>query len=233
MTRSQEDYVFKAFKNLYWKFPAGQCVRGEQPDFIINTVDKIIGVEITQIFVDNYIHNSINQKRVESLQSMTGEKLCEKLEQIVPFKFILSINFSSKQFSQNEIDRIVLHCINCFKTVQFPKEFGVIDIDNLGQLPDEIESINFYHYPSLKHPFFSQGAGGVLPNLTLQHLQVILNKKHQSLKQYKQCDEHWLLIEEGTFLSDSFGDISIEEFDTNFHSVFLYRHAKGEIVQLK
>jgi hypothetical protein len=233
MTRSQEDYVFNAFKDLYSKFPAGQCIRGEQPDYIIDTLDKIIGVEITQIFVDNYMNTSINQKRVESLQGMFGEKLCEKLEQIVLFKFVLSIDFSSEDFSQNETDRIVLDCVKYFKTVQFPKEFVSIDVDNFGQFPDEIDSIYFFHYPSLQNSFFSQSAGGVLPDLTLQHLQVILDKKHQALQQYKQCDEHWLLIEEGTFLSGSFGDISIEEFETDFQSVFLYRHAKGEIVQLK
>ena len=233
MTRSQDDYVFKAFKDLYAKFPPGQCIRTEQPDYIVKTIDKIIGVEITQIFVDNYIHKSINQKRVESLQSMFGEKLCEKLEQIVPFNFVLSIDFSPKDFSQNEIDRIVLNCINYFKSVQFPKEFVSIDVDNFGQLPDEIDSINFFHYPSPQKSFFSQSAGGVLPDLTLQHLKVVLDKKHQALQRYEQCDEHWLLIEEGTFSSDSFGDISIEEFETDFQSVFLYRHAKGEIVQLK
>ncbi|MGV8879205.1 MAG: hypothetical protein ACOH2A_09255 [Sphingobacteriaceae bacterium] len=233
MNRSQEDYIFHAFKDLYNKFPVGQCIRGEQPDYIINTVDKIIGVEITQIFVDNYINPSINQKRIESLQVIFGDKLCEKLEQIIPFKFVLSVDFSLKGFSQNEIDRIVLNCVNYLKTIQFSNEFVSIDVDNFGQLPDAIDSINFFHYPSLQKPFFSQSAGGVLPDLTLQHLQIILNKKHKALKQYRRCDKHWLLIVEGTFLSDGFGDIFIEEFESDFQNVFLYRHAKGEVLQLK
>lgn len=164
---------------------------------------------------------------------MFGDELCKMVEQIVPFMFVLSIDFSLKRFSQNEIGRVALDCVNYLKVAQFPKEFVSIDIENFGQLPDEIDSINFFHYPSLQKAFFSQSAGGVLPDLTLKHLQVILNKKHRALKKYQNCDEHWLLIEEGTFLSDSFGDISIEEFKTDFQNVFLYRHAKGEIVQLK
>jgi len=164
---------------------------------------------------------------------MLGDKLCEHLEKILPFNFILSIQFGSKDFSKNEVDKIVLDCSNYLRTVQFPKDFTSLDIDNLGQLPDEIETINFFHYPFAKKPFFSESAGGVLPDLTIQHLQIILDKKHKALKQYKRCDEHWLLIEEGTFLADSFGDISIEEFETEFHKVFLYRHAKGELLQLK
>ena len=153
------------------------------------------------------------------------------MKYIIPFLALLIT--SANAFSQNEIDGIVLNCVNYLRTVQFPKEFVSIDVDNFGQLPDEIDSINFFHYPSLQTPFFSQSASGVMPDLTLQHLQVILNKKHEALMQYRHCHEHWLLIEEGTFLSDSFGDISIEDFETDFQKVFLYRHAKGEIVELK
>lgn len=160
MNRSQEDYVFKAFKNLYEEFPRGQCIRTEQPDYIVKTFDKSIGVEITQIFVDNYIHPSINQKRVESLQGMFGEKLCEKLQQIVFFNFVLSVDFSPTDFPQNEIGKIVLNCINYFKSFQFPKEFVSIDVENFGQLPDEINSINFFNFPSAQKSFFSQSAGG-------------------------------------------------------------------------
>src|SRR5699024_8448256 len=117
--------------------------------------------------------------------------------------------------------------------IRFPREFSSLDFDNIGQLPKYIKNINLFYYPSLQESFFSHTAYGVLPNLTLRHLQIILDKKHKALRKYKQCDEHWLLIEEGTFLSDSFGRILVEEFNTDFHRVFLYRHAKNEIVQLK
>lgn len=234
MSPLQEEFLFNAFKKLYSGFPSGQHVHDNEPDYIIYSNTKTIGVELTQIFIDNYIDASVNEKRKESLRSLLGNSLCEKLDQIILFKFVLSIDFSKKDFSTNKIAGIVSACETYFISIKFPtQEFTSIDIDNFGQLPDEIESINFFKYPSLKKSFFSESAGGVLPELTLQHLQAILNKKEKALKKYKICNEQWLLIEEGTFLSDSFGDVLVQEFFTDFNKVFLYRHAKGELVQLK
>lgn len=233
MSNSREEYVFNLFKEKYQEFPLGQCTRGEQPDYIITSGQTMIGIEITQIFVDNYVSSSLNQKRKESLRSMLGERLCEKIQSVMPFKFILSIDFNSKDFSKNEIDENVLNCINYLKKLPFPETFVSIDIDNLGQLPDVINGINFFQHPSLKKSFYSECAGGVLPDLTMQHLQIVLDKKHKSLKKYRQCKEHWLLIEEDTFLADSFGEITTGEFKTDFQKVFLYRHSKGELLQLR
>lgn len=218
---------------MYSNFPAGECIRGEQPDYTIHGADKTIGIEITQVFVDNHINTSLNEKRKESLQSMLGENLCDRLDQILSFKFVLSIDFSTKGFSKNEIPMIVKACETYIQQLQFPiQDFTSVDIENLGQLPDEIDNINFFRFPSLDKSFFSEASGAVLPDLSEKNLQVVLNKKDKALTQYKTCDEHWLLIEEGTFLSDSFGDVAIKKFDTDFHKVFLYRHSKGQVVQL-
>jgi hypothetical protein len=234
MNYNQEEYVFKAFKKLYSRFPAGECIRDEQPDYIVYGADSVIGIEITQIFIDNHIDSSLNEKRMESLQSMLGENLCDRLDPKVPFKFVLSIDFSKKGFAKSEIPLIVKSCETYVKQLHFPQQdFNSIDLKNWGQLPDQIENLNLFKFPSLKKSLFSEVAGSVLPELTEKNLQVVLTKKGKALKQYKACDEHWLLIEEGTFVSDSFGDIAVNRLDTNFNKVFLYRHSKGQVVQLK
>lgn len=234
MSDSEEEYIFNAFKRLYPDFPSGQYIHADRPDYIISSANRTIGVEITQIFIDNYLNESINEKRKETLRGLLGDSLCEKLDLIVPFRFVLSIDFGTKNFSRNEINKIVSGCETYFKSIQFPtQDLKSIDFENFGQLPEEINSINFFKYPSLKKSVFSEHAGGILPDLTQQHLQVILDKKEKSLKKYKACDEYWLLIKEGTFLSDSFGNISVDSVNTTFDKVFLYRNAKGEFIQLK
>lgn len=234
MNRSQEEYIFKAFKELYTDFPEGKYIRGEQPDYIIHTSGKTIGVEITQIFIDSYTDSSSNEKRKESLHSMVGHTLCQKLIPIVPFKFLLSIDYSKNNFSKFDINIITSACEIYFKQIQFSiQDYTPIDINNFGQLPKEIDSINLFRYPSLKDSSFVESAGGITPNLTSQHLQAILDKKDKSLKKYKPCNEHWLLIEEGTFYADSFDDIVVDQIKTDFKKIFLYRHSKKEIIELK
>ena len=234
MTRSHEEYVFKAFKELYHDFPVGEYIRDEQPDFVIKTGNKLIGVEITQVFIDNYLNTSLNKKRKENLHKLFGENLCKKLSLIIPYKFVLSIDFSKeKDFSTNQIDCITLACDKYFRSFHYTAESTSLIIENSGQLPEEIGIIELYKFPSLRKSFYSESAAGIIPDLTMQHLNVILNKKDKALKNYRRCDEHWLLIEEGTFIADSFGDVLIDKFSTDFHKVFLYRHSMRELIQLK
>ena len=185
MTRSQEEFVFCAFKELYHDFPVGEYIRGEQPDFVIHTVNKLIGVEITQVFIDNYLNPRFNKKRKESLHKKFGDNLCEKLIPIIPFNFVLSIDFGVRDFSTNEIDIIITDCGKYFRYAQFPDDLIKLNIENIGQLPQEIESVELFKFPHLKKSFYSESAVGVMPDLTLKHLSTILEKKGKALKKYR------------------------------------------------
>ena len=75
---------------------------------------------------------------------------------------------------------------------------------------------------------------GAIPNLKAEHLQLVLDKKEKAKKDYKECDEYWLLIQEGSFYDDSFEDIEITKPPhTSFDKVLLYRQSENLIVQLK
>ena len=232
--KEREKYVFESFKELYNDFPEGVIIPGEKPDYLINSNDRIIGVEITQVFIDNFIGSELNEKRKENIRSMLGDLLCNKIKTVVPYKFVLDIEFSNKDFSTNHIERIALACEEYIRLIEFPKEIiESFDIENYGQLPDEIININLLYFPSLDKSFFSEISGGVVPNLAQRHLKCILDKKEAALKNYRFCHEYWLLIKEGTFYSDSFNKIDIEEIETTFEKIFIYRHSQRKVVQLK
>lgn len=234
MDQLQEKYILKALKELYTNFPNGKIIHDDCPDFIIDVDNKTIGIEITQIFIDSHLDTGLNEKRKESLRCKLGDGLCEKLESIVPFKFLLSIDYSLKDFSNNKISPIISVCADYLRQLNFSSENVVsIDIDNFGQLPEEIDSLNLFKFPSLSKSSYVETAGGCVPNLTNQYLQIALDKKNAALKKYKFCDEYWLLIEEGTYHSDSFDAIELGEIHTDFEKVSLYRHSRKEIITLK
>lgn len=234
MSPAQEKYIFESFKELYKDFPEGTINQSDKPDYIIALPNKTIGVEITQVLIDNDIDSRLNEKRRESLKRQLGQVLCSKLEAIVTFKYLLSVDFSDTDFASNEINQIVKACETCIHGLQFPEhDVTSVDITNYGQLPAAIDNLNFYYYPKLKESFYVETAGGAVPNLTTKHLQIILNKKESSLKNYQLCDEYWLLIEEGTFKSDSFDAVEVDDLITTFTKIFIYRHSNNEIVQVK
>jgi hypothetical protein len=231
--KRHEKFVFDCFRNSYTDFLNGELIHDDKPDFIIKLNEKIIGVEVTQIFVDNLINNSSKIKEKEVLQGFLGDRLCEKVSLFIPFKFVLSIDFSDRIFYKNDIDRIVHSSEKYLKQIKFSEQSFTQSIENLGQLPDEIDYLYFIRNDKLNFSRYCYSDGAILPTLRLQNLKAILQDKEEALKGYKKCDEYWLLIEEGAFPSDSFGDISIKKFQTIYDKVFLYRKAHAQTIRLK
>ena len=101
MPPSQEKYIFESFKKLYKNFPEGTITQSDKPDYIMALSYTTIGVEITQILIDNDIDSSLNEKRKENLRRQLGQVLCSKVEPLVTFKYLLGVNFSDTNHAMN------------------------------------------------------------------------------------------------------------------------------------
>jgi hypothetical protein len=234
MNNAEEKYWFEKFKESFKDFPDGHIIHRDKPDFIIQLDNKTIGVELTQIFKDNTVDSSLNEKRKESLRSMVGNTLCDKVQSLIPCGVCLDINWSKKDFSKGDIDKITDACVKQIKQLQYPTENYVsFDIVNNGQLPEEIIDISIMNFHHLDKPYFVNSNSGVISRVTTEHLKVVLDKKEKAVKNYTNCSEFWLLIIEGSFLSDSFNKVDVQLSTTTFSKVLINRMAEKQVVQLK
>lgn len=234
MGSRHEKYILDNFRELFINFPEGDVIPSEMPDFLVKSDIKTTGIELTHIFNDIHIDGKNNEKRRENIRRMVGDSLCEKLKLIIPYTFILSINFSRKEFVTNDISRIVSESIQSLCEFHFvTSAIASVNFENIGQLPNEIDQINVQRYDKMDSSFYSESAGGAIPNLTELHLAGVLSKKEQALKSYQYCDEYWLLIESDSFYSDAFNEIKLGRIETSFDRVFIYRHNKREVTTLK
>lgn len=229
-----EEFYLEVFRRFYPSFPNGEIVHSDKPDYIIDTGDKKIGIEITKFFVDNIDGKASKKKRLEILHNCLGEKLRKELESIVPFKFVLSVQFSKFDFSKNEVEPIVRKCVNHIKTIRSLDRFDSIAVENEGDLPKEISSFEVKYAPSYSKSLYAYTDSAILPDLSLELIQNILDNKHKKLINYQECNEHWLLIVEDGFYSSRFGENYIESLESDFDKVFLLRISKEEkIIELK
>jgi len=54
MSSPQEIRVLQVFQELYASFPHGKIQESESPDFILHSIDKVIGIEVTEVFQDSH-----------------------------------------------------------------------------------------------------------------------------------------------------------------------------------
>lgn len=84
MTREEEIALFTNFRNNYKNFPNGVVEYSDKPDVLIHCDNKVIGIELTEVFQDlnegkesklkaiEFQHNKIGQEIVEGLQKHTN-----------------------------------------------------------------------------------------------------------------------------------------------------------------
>jgi hypothetical protein len=235
MTLKEEKYLLKQLKSCYKPFPKGEIQKTEKPDFLIQTARKKIGIELTEIFQDSHNGHSKYQQRSSDRSKFT-EKLILKLQKFVDFTFHISIHFSDFHHLKKSKEKESV--MKAFKAsishlMQLKNMHGVL-IEDFRRLPQEIDSIKIGRFDGLEESYDEQPDGEVVSDMTNAHIEPIILKKEEKLKNYQECDEHWLLIKEGNYYAGTFSDIKVEYLlSSSFTRIFLFRISKSEIIELK
>ncbi len=240
LKKVRERRVLDRFIELSHDFPLGEIKESdkERPDFIYQSEGRTIGIELTRIYIDD-VGNGSKLKQQEIDRKKIGECIVEEVKRYYSVPFVLHIHYSY----HHELERlrkpeIIRQCTISCLDVLLNEDDGYFKIENHPmsrfELPQEIESIVLHIQKKLGDSYYSEGAAAAIPNLQDKHLLHRLEEKNRKKKGYKTCDEYWLIIEEGTFAADTFGDIEVTmPIQSDFDQVFLYRRGKAEIIILK
>ncbi len=236
MTLEEEEWIFEMFVRLHPDVYRKDFKKTESPDFTLQLEEKIIGVELTEIFQDSTDKDSKLQKKSSDGISFT-EDFIKEIQPNIPFKFAVNFHFSRfhpiRKFErQNLIKEISKICIPSLIRLH-NKEF--LDFDYYNGIPEQIDLIQFSRYDALNESYNSRSEGGIVRSLTSEPLQKVINKKEKKLRNYSPCDEYWLVIREGNYYAGSFSDDIDEEITvkSNFDRIFLLRTKKEELIILK
>lgn len=235
LTREFEKIIFEEFRTLHAEFPNGDYQQTDRPDFIIKSESNKIGVEITEVFQDSHLGHSKYQQR-SSVRHLITKKLIEKLQEIVPFTFHVSIHFSDHiPIRKNKEQELIDNLFNCCsKPLRELKNYQSMVIEDYFILPDTVDFIRINRYDGLDESFDEKPDGGVVSNLEYKHLKPILQKKDSKLDDYQKCDEYWLLIREGNYYAGTFKELNLElPVQSKFDKVYLFRTNENSIIELK
>ena len=236
MNRTEEKSIIKRFQDNFPDFPTGQLSYEDRPDFIVFG-NKNVGIEITQIFRDQRSTRGSKLRAIENRHRQLGENIIEALNEMAFHSLVLTIDTANHaDLTRVDVRQVanacLPHVINHAAQLNNLERCSII---NYGQLPEEIDQLNLFLNTELTESQFIESGGTALPNLTTEDIQFVLAKKNKELAGYKNCDEYWLIIKEGSFIADSFGDIHVNSdlLDSHFDRVFLIRQSNSQIVQLK
>jgi len=223
--KNRELAHLSAFRESITDFPTGEINNDQKnPDFIIHSDHKLIGIEHTEIFheankdnrtlqaKENYIFKILN--RAKEIYDSSNNK-----------SVVVWVNFSSNpRLGTNKIDPISDSLVEIVKE-NIPEINQTKKIRHTWSkgdpLPEEIGSITIGNFRSQDKSSWHPPMAGFQPEVPIQYVQKSIDKKNGKVKDYlKICDDIWLLIVVYELWPSTLFDVSGEALNKSYLSKF-------------
>jgi hypothetical protein len=240
--KARERAYLGRFRENFADFPEGEVVSTEQPDFLIKTESRWVGVELTEYHVQEP-----DEGRGSPMRALEGTE--DKV-----------LRLASEQHQSKGLPPVVVHVLwhphQAFsrrRTQELAADLADLVQEHLPEpgheaairlrhpawrsLPQEVASLRIDRRIRFLKNSWKPVRAAFVPTLTPSELQQIMRSKEAKVPSYRQqCREVWLLIVARGFEPSTFGDLGSEveahEFETAFDRVFFLHHADEYVAEL-
>lgn len=229
------------FAELSMLLSNGDIYNFEEPDFVIYQPNRILGIELTDLFWEEKT-GIIPQQAVESLRWRIAESAGRIYDEFGLPPLYACIHFNQNYIPhKDEVSRVSI-AIAKVVAANVPDEgdhyHENYNWQNRNYFPEEVERIGVSRFFGIDRTFFAPMEASFIPDLETKDIERTLARKESKLKEYRNwCDEVWLLIncDIGQLSTDFAHDSNIfsKEFSSGFDRAFLLRHMADKIHELK
>lgn len=210
-------------------------IESERPDFIIQTGEKSIGIEVTEIYTQQPIFTSELKNIVEQAKL--------EFEKISSLRFNLHILFNNHAFVNFDIKRNrttirdkILTCVEELISIIQLHQLEVFYCEKFTTDYQEISALGFCGFVGTDNNWDMNHVGW-FHNLEIAKIIQIISKKDKLLKSYQPLDSQWLILIVKGNSAETFYFVTEEiqhyEFNSMFNKVFIFDVFKGKILELK
>jgi hypothetical protein len=241
MHKERERAHLLGFKEVCPFFPDGRIESGEQPDFVVHTQDRLVGIEHTEMFQPGPSHGgscqaqeSLRQRIVDWAGDLHRRAGGQPLHLWVLFHPAVEV---TKQDAPNMAETIARF------VGQVPIEPGRLTEvkptrETCDIFPSCVALIQIYHYPGGKKHHWSCWSSDFVSSITRKDIQAVIERKECKLDIYEaKCSEVWLLIVADMHSASSTVELTqsaVEHrYQTRFDRVFFFWNWDRVFVELE
>lgn len=235
-----ERWQLDRFASICPTFPAGPIISSEEPDFIVVTKKRKIGIELTDLYWQT-INSELPRQSQETLWSRIVNVAERDYSKSGLTPLYVTVTFNQKSsLKKKDVERISTGVFDVvIRNVPLPGQNSVeeYDWDNRMYFPEEIARISVCNIKSMTESFFCVSSTAFIPTLSSEDISRIMSSKESKLEQYMNaCDEVWLLVNYdctpfSTFFKIDESVISLA-YDSGFNRVFFMGHQTPKIYEL-
>lgn len=234
-----ENYFFRKLTELYLELPSGNVSRPEPPDYLIESKDATIAVEVTQI------HNEkgSNERFPPAQKYATEISILKEAERLFAQSdgtpLHIGFNFASTIFlNKGERQKLSQHICEIIKSEMHGRDFTRSFSFHIQEgIPEELFHIRGYYFPNISATSWYSAKGKLIPNLSKREILRVIKLKEEKQKAYiEKVDKSILVIAEGIVPYSWFDNIEMfeqNELSTSFDKVFIIRNLDNQLIVIK
>lgn len=198
-----ERFQLDRFLEIFPDTPIGQIKKTTHPDFVISTGERVIGVELTQLFKADR-NSSFQPRQIEAFR----ERIVQQARKIyisdsnIPLE--VGVLFSGKVLK--DVQGTAMGLVNAIKNIASGSGASRIVRADEMDMPPEFSIIKFDKVASHAHCSWNIIQFGWTQDLDKCAIQTAISKKNRRITEYQNgADEIWLLlVMDQIYLSSSF-----------------------------
>jgi hypothetical protein len=206
--KERERHYLERFKTTCSGFPAGTMRAHEKPDFLVEAVEGIVGIELTELY------RSDSEARIPRQASEALREQCIRQAETICSNDARSQLYVSVYFShwihvrKSAIAALSARLAELVQSANTDVDSSIV-LENDGEtngFPEEVDSIHIRKLPSALKGFWNAPSVGWVPDCSSEEIQEVIDKKSRRVIDYlRHCNSIWLVIViDGFRISSSF-----------------------------
>jgi hypothetical protein len=242
LKKETETDHLRRFKEALVDFPEGPIVATERPDFVVETEQANVGIEVTNLYRNGGTSGGSRLRATESLQDDTlrqAAQLYEAKETLphVQVSVFWSFHTPVTKARTQHIAGTLAELVAAYLPDPGEQAFLGYPDPTWKLLPQEVDHIFVSRSASLPENAWGSSRGAAVPKLQPQDISEAISAKERKLSSYRQqCSEAWLLIvADGLAPSNHFEwtkEVGDTCFETAFDRVFFLHYSHGFVAEL-
>lgn len=235
-----EQWRLEQFRSRFAGFPIGTVIPSEEPDFLIQTPARTVGIELTELHRDVSPGAEPPQAQEALRWRLTKRAQAIHVENNRPHLHA-SVFFSAGQISKFLVEPLAQKVAGLIaEKIPAPDEPPMrieSDFANPERLPPEIDSISTYNLPGATRSFFTTPGSTWMAQLQPDDVRRALQSKESKYSAYRsRCDEAWLIVGcNGEFMSTWYEGVERAvdfKLPSSFDRGFIMSYFNQTIVEL-
>jgi hypothetical protein len=194
-----ERYQLETFRDVCTEFPAGEIIDSEEPDFLININDGVLGVELTELYHESS-RSSRPMQAIEKLTDSIVEEACSIHRTAGGPVLTVRVDFELLSKRLGKAQRTEMASRLAALILKTPVEIGGYaelenDYDDLSTFPEEITRIRIQRNRFRSKAVWSVPRAAFIPRLDAQLVQHRIDEKNERVIAYREKSrEVWLVM---------------------------------------